>query len=91
MLRRLVIDISKPYQFKHFDAALARHAFRKEGVRPAHARGNFVLRQARFLAGGNQLFKKSVVESLMGRRPSLARDSGLRLLLLLHLSSVGNA
>jgi hypothetical protein len=26
----------------------------------------------------------------MGRRPPLARDSGLRLLLFLHLSSVGN-
>jgi hypothetical protein len=35
--------------------------------------------------------KKPVVESLMGRCSPLPRDSSLRLLLLLHLSSVGNA
>jgi hypothetical protein len=91
VLRRLVIDFSKLNQFKHFDAALTRLTFREERVRPAHTRGNFALCQPCFLTGRNQLFKKSVVESLMGRRPSLARDSSLRLLLFLHLSSLGNA
>ncbi len=58
-------------QFKHFDTALARLAFREEGMRPLHTCGNFALRQPCFLAGRDQFFKKSVIESLMGRRPSL--------------------
>ena len=91
VLRRLGIYLSKLDEFKHFDAALTCLAFREEGIRPFHPCGDFTLRQARFLAGRNQLFKKSVIKSLMGRRPSLARDSSLRLLRLLHLSSVGNA
>jgi len=91
VLRRLVIDLSKLDQFKHFNAALARLTFREEGVRPTHAGGDFSLRQPSFFAGRDQLFKKFVIKSLMGRRSPLARDSSLRLLLLLHLSSVGNA
>ena len=78
-------------EFKDFDTALAGLAFREEGMCSRHTCGDFALRQARFLTGRDELFKKSVVESLMGRRPPLARDSGLRLLLFLHLSSVGNA
>ncbi len=91
VLRRLRIYLSKLDKFKDFDTALARLAFREEGMRPSHACGDFALRQFCFLAGRDQLFEKSVVESLMGRRPSLTRDSSLRLLLLLHLSSVGNS
>ena len=91
VLRRLLIYLSKLDEFKYFDAALARLALREKGMRSFHACGDFTLRQARFLAGQDQLFKKPVVESLMGSRPPLTRDSSLRLLLLLHLSSVGNA
>jgi hypothetical protein len=90
VLRRLRIYLSKLDEFKYFDAALARLAFREKGMRSFHPCGDFTLRQARFLAGRDQLFKKPVVESLIGRRPTLARDSSLRLLLLLHLSSVCN-
>lgn len=91
VLRRLLIYLSKLDEFKYFDAALARLAFREKGMRSFHACGDFPLRQACFLTGRNQLFKKSIVESLMGRCSPLARDSSLRLLLFLHLSSVGNA
>jgi len=91
VLRGLVIYMSKLDEFKHFDAAFARLAFREEGVRPAHVRGDFALRQSRFFAGRDELFEKSVIESLIGRCSSLARDSCLRLLLFLHLSSVGIA
>jgi hypothetical protein len=91
VLRRLRIYLSKLDEFKDFDAALARLAFREEGMRPYHTCGDFTLRHARFFAGRDQLLKKSIVESLMGRCPPLPRDSSLRLFLLLHLSSVGNA
>jgi hypothetical protein len=90
-LRGFRIYLSELNEFKDFDAALARLAFREEGMRPFHPCGDFALRQTCFLSGRDQLFKKSIVESLMGRRPTLARDSSLRLLLFLHLSSVGNA
>ncbi len=90
-MRRLLIYLSKLDEFKHFDTALTRLAFREEGVRSPHTCGYLTLGQARFFAGRDQLFKKSVVESLMGRSSPLPRDSGIRLLLLLHLSSVGNA
>jgi hypothetical protein len=90
-LWRLLIDLSKLNEFKDFDTALARLAFREERVRPFHACGDFALCQTRFLAGRDEFFEESVVESLMGRRPPLARDSSLRLLLFLHPSSVGNA
>lgn len=78
-------------QFKDFDAALARLAFREERMRPAHARGDIALSQPGFFARYDQFLQKSVIESLMGRRPPLARDSSLRLPLLPHLSSVVNA
>jgi len=90
-LRRLLVDLSKLDQFEDFDAALASLAFGEERVRPAHARGNFALRQARSLAGRDQLFKELVVESLMGSISPLARYTGLRLTLFPHLSSVVNA
>jgi hypothetical protein len=90
VLRRLVIDLSELDQFKHFDAALTGLAFREEGVRPAHACGYVPLRQPCFLTGQNQLFDKSVIQSLMLRRPALAGHAGLRFFLFLHLSSVGN-
>lgn len=91
VLRRLGIYLSKLDEFKHFDTALAGLAFGEKGMRPFHPCGDFALRQARFFAGRDQLFEKSVVKSLMMRRPPLAGDSRLRLLLFLHLSSVGNA
>jgi hypothetical protein len=91
VLRRLLIYLSKLDEFKYFDAALAGLALREKRMRPFHACGDFTLCQARFLAGRDQLLKKPVVESLMGRCSPLPRDSSLRLLLLLHLSSVGNA
>ena len=91
VLRRLRIYLSKLDEFKHFDTALACLAFGEKGMRPFHPCGDFTLCQARFLAGRDQLFKKPIIDSLMGRRPPLARYAGLRLPLLLHLSSVGNA
>ena len=91
VLRRLLIYLSKLDEFKYFDAALARLALREKGMRSFHACGDFTLRQARFLAGQDQFFKKSVIESLMGRSSPLPRDSSLRLLLFLHLPSLGNA
>ena len=91
MLRRLVIYLSKLDQFKHFDAALTRLAFREEGVRPAHAGSYLPLCQPCLLTGRNQFLNKSVIQSLMLRRPALAGYAGLRLFLFLHLSSVGNA
>jgi hypothetical protein len=91
VLRRLLIYLSKLDEFKHFDTALARLAFREKGMRPFHPCRDFALRHARFFAGRDQLLEKSVIDSLMGRSSPLARDSSLRLLLLLHLSSLGNA
>jgi hypothetical protein len=91
VLRRLRIYLSELDEFKHFDTALARLAFREKGMRPFHPCRDFTLRHARFFAGRDQLLEKSVIESLMGRSSPLARDSSLRLLLLLHLSSLGNA
>ncbi len=90
-MRGLVIYLSKLDQFKHFDAALTRLALREEGVRPAHAGGYLPLRQPCFLTGRNQFLDKSVIQSLMLRRPAFAGYAGLRFFLFLHLSSVGNA
>lgn len=91
VLRRLRIYLSKLNEFKDFDTALARFAFREKRMRPFHACRDFPLRQAHCFAGRDQLFDKSVVKSLMMRRPPLAGDSRLRLLLLRHPSSVVNA
>lgn len=90
-LRRLLVDLSKLDEFKDFDAALAGLAFGEERVRPAHACGDFTLRQASFFTGRDQFFEKSVIKSLMGRRPPLARCTSLRPFLFLHPSSVVNA
>ncbi len=91
MLRGLVIYFSKLDQFKHFDAALTRLAFREEGVRSTHAGSDLPLCQACLLTGRDQFFDKSVIQSLMLRRPTFAGDARLRLFLFLHLSSVCNA
>ena len=91
MLRRLVVDVSKLDEFKHFEAALTRFAFREERVGSVHTRSNFPLCQPRFLADRNQLFEKPIVKSLMLCCPSFAGDARLRFLLFLHPSSVGNA
>lgn len=90
-MRRLFVDLSKLDEFKDFDAALSGLAFGEEGVRPAHLCGDFTLRQAGFLPRRDQFFEKSVVKSLIGRRPPFARYTGLRPFLFLHLSSVVNA
>ena len=89
-MRRLVIDLSKLDKFKHFDAAFARLTFREERVWSAHTDTDLPRCQPCFLAGRNQFFKKSIVESLMLRRPPFAGHARLRFLLFLHLSSVGN-
>lgn len=91
VLRRLVIDLSKLDEFKYLDAAFARLAFREERVCSSHAGADLSRCQPGFLAGRNQFFKKSVVKSLMLRRPAFAGHTRLRFLLFLHLSSVGNA
>ena len=83
--------MSKLDKFEDFDAALASLAFGEEGVRPAHAGGNFALRQANFFAGRDQFLDKSIVKSLMGTVSPFARYTGLRLFPFLHLSSVVNA
>lgn len=90
-MRRLLVDLSKLDEFKDFDAALAGLAFGEEGMRPAHECGDFALGQASFFAGRGQFFKKSVVQSLMGRGPSLAGNTRLGLFPFLHPSSVVNA
>jgi hypothetical protein len=90
-LRRLVVNLSKLDKFKDFDTALSRLALREKGMRPTHSRGDFALGQAGFLTSRGELFEKSVVQSLMGRRSSLARNPSLRLLFFLHLPSVVNA
>src|SRR5258708_33514084 len=91
VLRRLVIDLSKLDKFKHFDAAFARLTFREERVCSAHTDADLPRCQPGFLAGRNQFFEKSVVESLMLRRPAFAGYASLRLFLFLHLSSVRHA
>ena len=53
--------MSKLDEFKDLDAALAGFALGEEGVRPAHACGDFPLRQAGFFTGGDQFLEKSVV------------------------------
>jgi hypothetical protein len=91
VLRRLLIDLSELDQFEYFDAALTGLAFREKRMRPSHPRRDFPLRQVCLLPCHNQFFEKSVIESLVMRRPPLAGDSRLRLLLFLHLPSVVNA
>lgn len=59
-------------------------------MRSAHTRRDFALRQPGLFTARDQLLEESVVESLMLRRPPLARRAGFRLLPSLHLSSVVN-
>ncbi len=83
--------MSKLDEFKDFDTALAGLAFGEERVRPAHECGDFALGQAGFFTGRDQFFKKSVIQSLMGRGPSLTGNTRLGLFPFLHPSSVVNA
>ena len=82
--------MSKLDEFKNLNTALPRLTFREKGMRSAHTRRDFALRQPGLFAARDQLFEESVVESLMLRRPPLARRAGFRLLPFLHLSSVVN-
>lgn len=91
MLRGLFIYLRKLDQFEHFEAAFAGLTFREEGMRSSHAGRDLPLRQPCLLAGRNQFFEKSIVESLMLRCPAFAGHTRLRFLLFLHPSSVGNA
>lgn len=90
VLRRLLVDLRKLDEFKDLDAAFPGLTFREKGMRSAHTRRDFALRQPGLFTARDQLLKEPVVESLMLRRPSLARRAGLRLLPFLHLSSVVN-
>ena len=56
IINGLFIDLGQLQQFHHVDAALAGFALGKKGVRPAHQRGNFTLRQVRRLTGSDQPF-----------------------------------
>lgn len=91
VLRRLVVDLSKLDQFEHFEAAFARLTFREERMRSSHPGRDLPLRQPCLVTGRNQFLQKPIVQSLMLRRSPLARDTRLRFLLFLHLSSVRNA
>ena len=82
--------MSKLDEFKDLDTAFSRLTFREEGMRSAHTGRDFALRQSGLLTTRDQLLQESVVESLMLRRPPLARRAGFRLLPSLHLSSVVN-
>lgn len=89
VLRRFLVDLSKLDEFKDLNAAFPRLTFREKGMRSAHTRRDFALRQPGRFTTRDQLLKESVVESLMLRRPPFARRAGLRLPSL-HLSSVVN-
>jgi hypothetical protein len=91
VLRRLVINLSKLDEFKHFEAAFAGLTFREEGMGPSHADGDLPLRQPCFLACRNQFLNELVIQSLMLRRPAFTGYACLRFFMFLHPSSVGNA
>ena len=82
--------MSKLDQFKDLDTAFPRLTLREKGMRSAHTRRDFALRQPGLFTAGDQPLEESVVESLMLRRPPFARRAGFRLLPSLHPSSVVN-